>query len=106
MSSRDWAWIRETLHWIYSNRWLVSGQVLGLANFFAFMVGTLVLGGDAVNGHAANGHYFLDDKGHLTEVSRAVFLYSKWHVYSLFVTHPIAALCTGLLLVRSRRRFG
>jgi hypothetical protein len=31
----------------------------GLANFAAFMVGAIYLGGDALNGKAVDGHYFL-----------------------------------------------
>jgi hypothetical protein len=79
-------------------RWYSVGLVLGVANVFAFMIGTVLLGGDALNGHASGGHFFLDDKGHLTEVSRSVFLYSRWHAYSLVVTQPIGIACAGLLV--------
>ena len=66
--------------------------VFGLANFTIFIIVSLLLGGDAVNGHAENGRYFLDSHGKLTETSHAVFIYSKIHVYSLFVSHPLAML--------------
>jgi hypothetical protein len=68
-----------------------------LANFAAFMVGAVYLGGDALNGKAADGHYFLSNHGYLTEVSRAVFTYSEWHARSVFITHPVAILCGWLL---------
>jgi hypothetical protein len=45
-------------------------------NFAVFIVGTFILGGDAWNGHATNGHYFVADHGHLTEVTKAEFVYS------------------------------
>ncbi len=63
---------------------------IGLANFFAFFVAVLCLGGDAVNGKIAAGHYYLMSHGRYTEVNEAVFAYSKWHVYSLWITHPLA----------------
>lgn len=59
----------------------------------AFMIGTLVLGGDAINGYAAHGRYFLNDKGHFTEVSRAVFLYSRWHSITCMIAAPIGIAC-------------
>lgn len=70
---------------------------LGLANFLVFVIGAVYLGGDALNGTAVDGRYFLAEHGRLTEVSRAVFVYSQWHARSLFVTHPIAMLCAWLL---------
>lgn len=73
--------------------------LLGLLNFFVFFCTAMYLGGDAINGHSSNGHYYLADHGHLTEVSRAVFAYSKWHVISVWITHPLAIVC-GILLMR------
>jgi len=35
--------------------------------------------------------------GKLTELSHRVFLYSKWHVLSVFVTHSLAFFCAHLL---------
>jgi hypothetical protein len=69
----------------------------GLANFVAFLVGALYLGGDAANGKAVDGHYFLSNHGYLTEVSHTLFAYSEWHVRSLLITHPLAMLCGWLL---------
>ena len=76
-----------TLHRIANIAMLVA-----VVNFVAFAIGATYLGGDAVNGHAANGHYFLSNKGQVTEVSQTVFMYSKWHVFSVFITHPLAIL--------------
>lgn len=47
--------------------------------------------------------YFLSDHGTLTEVGHAVFIYSKMHVYSLAVTHPLAIL--GAAAMVDWRRF-
>ena len=69
----------------------------GIINFSIFWFAALYFGGDAVSGRVIDGHYFLSNHGRLHEVSRAVFTYSKWHVYSLFVTHPLAIFCGWLL---------
>lgn len=52
---------------------------LALANFSAFVIVSLFLGGDALNGFAHAGHYFVCAHGHCVEVSRAVWRYSYWH---------------------------
>jgi hypothetical protein len=68
---------------------------VGLLNFMIFAAGAIYLGGDAVNGKAEGGRYYLfgvrAEAGRkvYTEVSEPVFAYSKWHVYSLFVTWPL-----------------
>ncbi len=66
--------------------------VSGMINFIIFASIALGLGGNAVNGKIENGHYFLISHGHFTEVTSSIFIYSKWHTYSLFVTHPLAML--------------
>ena len=63
-----------------------------LTNFAVFFTAALVLGGDAINGKAEGGRYFLANHGKLTEVSREVYDYSRYHAISLFITHPIAFL--------------
>lgn len=73
--------------------WLVYAfGIAALVNFFSFIALDLYLGGDALNGRQAAGHYFLANHGRMTEVSRAVFEYSQWHARSLFITHPLALL--------------
>ena len=64
--------------------------VLALINFLAFLFVALSIGGDAVNGYARDGRFFLKNHGTVTEVSEAVFTYSKWHVYSLWVNFGAA----------------
>ena len=69
----------------------------GVANFVAYWIIGVYLGGDAIGGKAVDGHYFLGNRGYLTEVSRAVFTYSRWHARSVFVTFPLATLCKWFL---------
>jgi hypothetical protein len=65
---------------------------LAIINFVLFSLMSLYLGGDALNGKAEAGHYYLASHGRLTEVSYQVFTYSKLHAYTLFVTHPIGII--------------
>jgi purine-cytosine permease-like protein len=62
---------------------------VAMINFVAFWAIAVYLGGDAVNGKIQSGHFFLMSHGGYTEVSQAVFDYSRWHVYSTWVTHPL-----------------
>jgi hypothetical protein len=68
---------------------------IGILNFLAFVIVAVVMGGDALNGKASNGHYFLGSHGRLTEVSREVYVYSVCHACSavagLIVTFVLAA---------------
>ena len=56
-----------------------------LLNFMSFIAMDNVLGGDALNGKYGGGHYFLNNHGHFTEVSRGVFIYSAVHATSAFL---------------------
>jgi len=78
-------------------RLLQFGVIAGFCNFLAFWIAAVYLGGDAINGKAVEGHYFLSSHGHFTEVGRNIFTYSRWHVFSIFITHPLAMLCALLL---------
>jgi hypothetical protein len=73
---------------------------MAILNFVAYVAATYILGGDAVNGHIADGHYYLAMHGHTTEVSRVVFEYSLWHTYALWITFAVAI---GLWLLERRR---
>ena len=64
--------------------------VLGLVNFGLYVLVAIFIGGDAINGHEDGGRYFLANHGQLTEVSHAVFLYSRVHTYVLWVTILLA----------------
>ena len=63
---------------------------VAVVNFLAFVFVTTQIGGDALNGHSDHGRYYLSDHGKLTEVSKAVYVYSLCHALSLLITHPLA----------------
>jgi len=69
---------------------------ISVANFLAFCLISELIGGDAINGYAEHGRYFLRSHGRTTEVSEAVFSYSKWHAISLFITLALAILVAAL----------
>ena len=82
--------------------------IVTILNFLVFYGLSLHLGGDAVNGKRVAGRYYLfghnwhtGKKGY-TEVSRAVYRYSTWHVYSIFVTY--AVMIAGALVLQRERR--
>jgi hypothetical protein len=82
---------------------------LTMLNFVIFVAIATYLGGDAINGKVEGGHYYLfgarSESGHkvYTEVSERVFNYSKWHVYSVWVTWPLA-MAEAIALNRIRKR--
>ena len=86
-------------------RYMCIGVFIGaLVNFVAFWLIAVYLGGDAVNGRAVGEHFYLSSHGKLTEVSESVWNYSKWHVYSVWVTHPLGLLAAFLYLRLRKQR--
>jgi hypothetical protein len=69
----------------------------GVVNFAVFGLGAVYLGGDAINGYAVDGRYFLASHGHPKEVSHAIFTYSRWQGVSAIIFVPISAFCGWLL---------
>ena len=69
--------------------------IVAACNFALFYGIALAIGGDAFNGKAEGGHYYLGGHGHLTEVSSVTYWYSFTHAISVFCTHG-AALVIGL----------
>lgn len=65
-----------------AKRVMYPTALVAVANFLAFVAGSIYLGGDALNGYVHAGHYFLCAHGHCVEVSRAVWQYSYWHAIS------------------------
>jgi hypothetical protein len=91
-------WITRVRSWL---PWLaLAAVVIGFANFFWFMIESTRLGGDALNGFARDGHYFVVSHGSTTEVDRATWEWSRFHVMSLLVTHPLAMVAGAYLLLR------
>jgi hypothetical protein len=77
-------------------RALLFGTTIPILNTILFAIIAVRLGGDAISGHASDGHYFLAFHGKNTEVSHAVFTYSRWHAISIAITWPIAIICAIL----------
>src|SRR5579871_1106735 len=79
------------------------GLVIAALLDFIFLIAlSLYIGGDAINGKTENGKYFVwgqnyhfGPKGY-TEVSRAVYDFSKWQVYSVWATWSVMLLGTVL----------
>lgn len=72
---------------------------VGFVNFFWFFAESAALGGDALNGYARDGRYFLGSHGTYTEVAQTVWAWSRTHGTSIFVTHPLAMAGGGYLLI-------
>jgi hypothetical protein len=82
-------------------RLLKLGVALRILNFVVLWGKAVYLGG--VPDHStSDGHYFLDNRGRFTEVSRQTLVYMKWHERSVFLTHPLGLVC--LLLLARRRK--
>ncbi len=83
--------------------------MLGLANFLAYTVVYMSLGGDAMNGRVWAQptpagrllHYDLGAKGQHREVSRGVWIYSAVHSISIWITFG-AVLLAMLTLAKER----
>jgi hypothetical protein len=80
-----------------TRRLLRAINTVATVNFFAFFGISLLIGGDAFNGHSDHGHFYLSSHGHLTEVSSSVFLYSEIHMISLFIMIPAAMIASAIL---------
>jgi hypothetical protein len=82
--------------------------IFTLLNFFLFVAGSSYIGGDAVNGKISEGRYYVwgnhwsDAKGY-REVSRSVFIYSRLHAYSVFISWSLMFI-SGIALEQMRRR--
>ena len=71
-------------------RWEKAISLIAIINFVAFIIIAQIIGGDALNGKIIIGHYFLWNKGRLTEVPEWEFRYSQIHAISMFCTHILA----------------
>ena len=78
--------------------------VIAILNFLAFIIVALLIGGDAVNGKVADGKYYVAEHGNYTKVTEAVFTYSRYHCYSVWITHPVGILAIGIWSTIDRRK--
>ena len=79
-------------------------MTLAMVNFFAFVVGSAYLGGDALNGYVRAGHYFVCAHGGCAEVSSAIWRYSYWHAYACFGGILLVFAVTALFPKHGRHR--
>ena len=63
-----------------------------MVNFAIFGLVAVAIGGDAINGHTTDGHYYLANHGRLTEVTKGVYFYSYAHCLSVFVLAPVVII--------------
>ncbi len=66
--------------------------VIGMMNFAAFFVSSIMSGGGATGGKIENGVYYLGNHGKFKPVSREVYQRILWHERSVWITHPLAML--------------
>ena len=75
---------------------------IGFINAFVFLaINVFFLGG--VASEIRNGHYYLNNHGHFTEVSRSVYLYADIHFWVTWVLILIGSVAVGRA-VRLRRQ--
>jgi len=55
-------------------------------NFLIFGILTVKLGGDALNGFTKGGKYFVASHGNIKEVSKTMWIISRYQAYSIFIT--------------------
>jgi hypothetical protein len=77
--------------------------VLWFVNFGAYLIIATLIGGDAINGHVASGRYYLAMHGHLTQVSRSMYEYSRWHTYLLWFHTGVVVVMSVWNRVLSKR---
>lgn len=80
------------------SRWMLKLIVaLGAFNLAAFIALSIYLGGTALGGAIAGGHYYLSMLGQLTEVNRAIFSYSLLDTLLTFITTGAAVIAWIIL---------
>jgi hypothetical protein len=85
-------------------RWLpvliVIALVIGIGSFWWFLIDSLRLGGDALNGYARDGHYFVSSHGDDTEVAASEWIANRNLGLVAYATFPFAMLAAAILLFR------
>jgi hypothetical protein len=76
----------------------IPAVVIAIVNFAACFIINISIGGDAINGHVTDGHYFLGSHGRYIEVSRAVWTYSYYHTVSMWITHLSVFILAAIFL--------
>jgi hypothetical protein len=97
----------RTSRWYFSRRAkfiLIPVVVLAAVNFATFIIINMYIGGDAINGHVTDGHYFLGSHGGHTEVSKAVWTYSYYHTISVLITHLSVFILAAIFMTTGDMR--
>ena len=76
--------------------WWYTVLILAILNFAAYFAIALWIGGTAWQ--SENGKFLLYDHGRYTEVSRAVFIYSRIHFFSIWLTIPVGLIALFVLM--------
>jgi hypothetical protein len=77
--------------------------VIAIINFTTFWIIAVSIGGDAIQGKAEGGRYYVSDHGKMTGVSSGVWRYSRVHTISVWITHPVGIFVGGGLVALSGR---
>jgi hypothetical protein len=77
--------------------------VIGFINAFVFLAINAFFLGGGVASEIRNGHYYLNNHGRFTEVSRAVYLYADIHFWVTWILILIGSFAVGRA-VRLRRQ--
>jgi hypothetical protein len=77
---------------------------LGAINLIAFVAIAIRLGGTALRGQIAGGHYYLALLGQPTEVSRQIFSFSLLDTLLTFITTGAAVIAWIILHLMDSRR--
>jgi hypothetical protein len=70
--------------------------IFALAYFFLFVVFSIIIGGDALNGFIEQGHYYVTSHGKNTEVSKFIWYLSRIQAIAVFVIMPIGMISGGI----------
>ena len=73
--------------------------LLAWLNYTIYWIVGVCLGGFADIGRVEGGRYFLGSHGRYTEVSQALFTYSRIHGYSTLITHALVFVSALLIWV-------
>lgn len=84
---------RTRSHGPVARLFALLGAVIGLGNLFLYLLITPMIGGSAINGRVQNGHYYLSEHGHYTEVSQQLYWLNVVHGRSLLFTVPAGLMC-------------
>ncbi len=75
---------------------------VGALNFIVTTFCIIGLGGEALSGKVQGSHYYLGYKGHLTQVSKAIYIASSWNDWSQIILWPLGALLVSPSAMRRK----